>query len=208
MTFGDFVTKYDLKSGVGTNSSDKGECVGIYNLYTREVWGLEGYPIQDVSYAKDLLEGKNTRPDVLKIIYNNPSDPKQLPAVGDAVVFTGAFAGSGGMGHVGMVVKVTATELNIYDQYQGAHCTIRKRGNEWKSVKGWIHFEAPKPVTPPVDPTVALKARIAELEKLNTTKDGVIAAQKKEIETLKAQLGELTKWQTLRALVRELFGIK
>ena len=50
----------------------------------------------------------------------------------------------------------------------------------------------------------ALEARVDELGKVVGIKDGVIATQQKEIESLKAQVGDNSKWETLKALIREL----
>lgn len=52
-----------------------------------------------------------------------------------------------------------------------------------------------------------LTAQVADLVKVNETKDKVISAQAKEIETLKAQVGDNTKWETFKALIRELFNV-
>lgn len=48
--------------------------------------------------------------------------------------------------------------------------------------------------------------RFDELVKVQNIKDGVIADQQKQIESLKAQTGDNTKWETLKALIRELVG--
>lgn len=53
---------------------------------------------------------------------------------------------------------------------------------------------------------VDLGNKITDLGKVVTIKDNAIADQQKEIETLKAQVGDTTKWETLKALVRELVG--
>lgn len=49
-----------------------------------------------------------------------------------------------------------------------------------------------------------LTTQVDELVKVQSIKDGVIEGQKKEIESLKAQTGDNTKWETLKALIREL----
>lgn len=50
------------------------------------------------------------------------------------------------------------------------------------------------------------QGQIQDLGKAIGVKDGVIADQQKEIESLKAQTGDNSKWETLKALVRELVG--
>lgn len=41
-----------------------------------------------------------------------------------------------------------------------------------------------------------------------STHDKIVASKDKEIESLRAQVGESNKWQTLKALLRELLGVK
>lgn len=48
--------------------------------------------------------------------------------------------------------------------------------------------------------------QVDTLTKETQAKDAVITAQAKEIESLKAQTGDNSKWETLKALLRELFG--
>lgn len=48
--------------------------------------------------------------------------------------------------------------------------------------------------------------QLGEVTKASEAKDAVITAQAKEIESLKAQTGDNSKWETLKALLRELFG--
>lgn len=49
---------------------------------------------------------------------------------------------------------------------------------------------------------------IEDLTRVISIKDAEIERQAKEIEALKAQVGDNTKWETLKALLRELLGIK
>jgi len=52
----------------------------------------------------------------------------------------------------------------------------------------------------------SLKASVEQLSSSIKQKDVVIADQAKEIESLRAQVGDNSKWETLKALVRELVG--
>jgi hypothetical protein len=45
-----------------------------------------------------------------------------------------------------------------------------------------------------------------EFDRTSNIKDGVISSQQKEIESLKAQTGDNSKWETFKALIRELFN--
>lgn len=51
------------------------------------------------------------------------------------------------------------------------------------------------------------KRSVEALTKVVETKDQTISAQQKEIESLKSQVGDNSKWETLKALLRELLGI-
>lgn len=51
-----------------------------------------------------------------------------------------------------------------------------------------------------------LTAANNQLVQAVSEKDATIADQQKEIESLKAQVGDNSKWETLKALLRELFG--
>lgn len=52
-----------------------------------------------------------------------------------------------------------------------------------------------------------LDAKFTELSKTVGEKDNIISQQAKEIEGLKSQVGDNTKWETLKALLRELLGL-
>lgn len=52
-----------------------------------------------------------------------------------------------------------------------------------------------------------LQAQLQDAAKVISLKDGQIADQQKQIESLKAQTGDNSKWETLKALIRELVGI-
>lgn len=56
--------------------------------------------------------------------------------------------------------------------------------------------------------TVANAARVPVLEAKVTELGKAVAIKDKEIESLKAQVGDNTKWNTLKALLRELVGTK
>lgn len=53
-----------------------------------------------------------------------------------------------------------------------------------------------------------LKNRDVANKKTISEQASVIKAQKAEIEALKAQVGDNSKWETLKALIRELIGVK
>lgn len=137
ITLDQFVAKYRNQKGIGTNPSDLGECGGAYNKGTEEMWDLR-YPIRDVLNMGDLLQGRNTRPDLVEIILNNPKDPNQIPQKGDAIVFMPSPTGDK-RGHVGWVVAAGLKQVSIFDQSQGIVCAVRNY--DYINVKGWIRFK-------------------------------------------------------------------
>jgi len=165
--FIDEARKYMWQTFVGTNASDKGQCVGLFNKVVLDKTGVL-YPIQGANGAKDILTAKNTRPDLCVQVKNDPKNPNQLPSVGDWVIW-GATWGNG-FGHVSCVESVSVTAFTGIEQNYTANTVTRQQHN-WTGVIGWIHFyvnePAPTPppvVVPPVDPTVELKAQIAALQ--------------------------------------------
>ena len=128
--------KYLGKSWIGTNSSDKGQCVGLYNQVVLDVSGIL-YPIQGASGAKDLITAKNTRPDLFQQIKNNPSDPNQLPQVGDWVVWGSTWGG--GWGHVACVETVNASGFTSIEQNYVPN-TVTRQNHNWSGVIGWVRY--------------------------------------------------------------------
>lgn len=219
MTAQELFNKYNGKT-VGTNAYDTGECVGWYNVGIREQLGIGGYVIQGAVGACQILTAKNTRPDLVQQVVNNPSDPNQVPSAGDWVIWGGNLPNSGGYGHVALFMEHPPRQMITADQNWGGK-TVHKVTHDWNYVIGWIHLVQPAPIIPPVDPTIALNAKIVELNNLITAKDKQIADLttqvegykkqvidlQKQIDILKAQVGDSTKWQTLGVLLKELLGL-
>lgn len=97
MTLDEFLTKTlgERRIGIGI----PGECLGYWNLKTRQVDGVDGFPIQGASYAYQMLDVKNTRPDK----YEQIKDPK-LRGIkkGDAVIWGKDL---GGTGHIALYME-------------------------------------------------------------------------------------------------------
>ena len=73
---------------------------------------------------------------------------------------------------------------------------------ERDQLKGQVETLNQRPTQDVVD---SLKTKVDELVKVTTIKDNVISDQSKQIESLKAQIGNNSKWETFKALIRELF---
>jgi hypothetical protein len=195
----DLYNKYKGKT-VGTNSSDTGECVGWYNVGIREQLVLGGYVIQGAYGAKDLLTATNTRPDLIEQVKNNPNDKNQKPSAGDWLVWGGNLPGSGGYGHVGLVLSTPPGFIITADQNWGGR-TVHEVKHDWNYVTGWIHHRVPAPIAPPVDPcatvkaeNVALKAEVVKLKDQTVALNNqvkVLESEKKVLQDKTTELGKV-----------------
>lgn len=120
---------------IGTNSSDRGQCVGLVNKVVLDVTGLL-YPLKGAVGAKDLITCTNTRPDLFTQVRNDPKNPSQLPSIGDWVIW-GATWGNG-YGHVSCVEVVSSVGFTGIEQNFVANKVTRQQHN-WSGVTGWIH---------------------------------------------------------------------
>jgi hypothetical protein len=213
------ISPTDLFNKYNGQKVGDGQCVAWYNVGINEQLGLTGYVIQGAYGAKDILTARNTRPDLIEQVWNNPNDMTQKPTPGDWIIWSGSLPGSGGYGHVAMCLSTPPKQIVSADQNWGGQ-TVHQVTHDWNYVIGWIHHRVPAPIVPPVDPTIALKAEIARLNAQIVAKDREIAElkaknaelgkviinQQAEIEKLKAQVGDSTKWQTLKTLIKELIS--
>lgn len=192
--FIDEARKYMWQTYVGTNASDKGQCVGFFNKVVQDKTGVL-YPIQGANGAKDILTAKNTRTDLCVQVKNDPKNPNQLPSVGDWVIWGSTWGN--GFGHISCVESVSVTGFTGIEQNFTANTVTRQQHN-WTGVIGWIHFYSNDPVAPPVvvppvvvDPTVALKAEIAKLQQELKDAQAANAVLQGENADLKKQNAEL-----------------
>lgn len=126
----DFLNKYFGQPNVGNTSENRGQCVGLIELWLNilglsQIWGN----------AKDLI--KNASSDRFTITYNNFDDYNQFPKPGDILVFGPSFGG--GYGHCGVVLRANGYSFSLFDQNNpvGARPTITNYHN-YAGVLGWI----------------------------------------------------------------------
>jgi regulator of replication initiation timing len=195
---------YMGRTWIGANASDKGECVGLFNVAVRDATGVL-YPIQGASTAYEILGANNTRPDLCQQIRNNPSDPSQLPSVGDWVIWNTNIGN--GAGHIACVETVSSVAMTTIDQ-NWVRATVTRENHAWLNVAGWIHFNMNNavPPPPPVNPleaeNKALKAENASLKAQIGTANQQLAAAQKTIEALNAQLAKQA--ETITQLTKDL----
>ena len=96
--------------------------------------------------AKDWL-GNPALSSSFATIYNNPSDPNQLPSRGDIIIWDGGLPGSGGYGHIAIFdAYLNADSFQSLDQNWGGqyvHFVV----HTWTHVAGWL---SPIPDSAPV----------------------------------------------------------
>lgn len=146
MTLSEFVKKYTGVKNVGNTADNKGQCVGlamvwVETLELKHFWG----------HAKDLFN--NAPADEWIKIENAPD---KYPIGGDVIIWKGTYPGSGGYGHIALVLwsnkeedSFTVLEQNNPGAEVGLQCEITTY-KDWTHVKGWIR---PKKDIPTDDST-------------------------------------------------------
>lgn len=121
---------------IGTNPSDTGECVGMVNSGELKIRGLL-YPIQGVMYAKDFLNGNNTRPDIYERVINDVNNKSQLPSEGDLVV----LLVNDWRGHLAYVNRANLGNgcVEVLEQWQGVKPHLAQYS--YYKVVGWWHIK-------------------------------------------------------------------
>lgn len=131
----DKARSYLGKTFIGTNSSDKGQCVGLFNKVVQDVTGVL-YPIQGAENAKSILTANNTRKDLMVQVKNDPTNPNQLPSIGDWVIWGGTWGN--GDGHIGCIETVSSIGFTSIEQNFFANKVTRQEHN-YSGVIGWVH---------------------------------------------------------------------
>lgn len=135
---------YIGQSWIGTNDSDRGQCVGLENQLWIDVYGIR-YPLQGAITAKQLLTCTNTRPDLFQQVKNNPNDPNQNPSIGDTFVMGNPWGGWNSYvkdynGHTGTIESINlgaGTFVGISQNYTPNKVT--RNTYKLAELAGWIH---------------------------------------------------------------------
>lgn len=169
----------------------------------------------------------NANPKYYQKIKNDPTNPNQLPKPGDIICFdatpkagyTNTFKNP--YGHVALFKSSANGQLTILMQASGTGQAAYLDTHSWKfrPAIGWLRpiAQTPAPAPQPTVPKSQLdsaNATIADLRSQLSASQGkitelgkVITNLQNQITSLKAQLGDATKWQTLGSLLRELLGL-
>jgi len=125
-----FVRSYLGKAGTGDTPGNRGQCVGLI-----EVW-LDRHNLPHIwGNAKDLLA--NAPPAVYTVVQNGPVN---YPSCGDVVVWDASWGG--GYGHTAVAIAATSMQLVVFEQNDpdGAPPLVATHGYE--GVAGWLHLSA------------------------------------------------------------------
>jgi len=134
ITLIEFARKYAGLTGVGNTPGNTGQCVGLVakwweNLDKTHVWGD----------AKDIY--KNASEDEWD---KTPNSPSVYPNPGDIIIWNGKQAGTGGAGHIAVVLfsnaendSFTVIEQNNWSDEPGPACEITTK-KSWTNVTGWL----------------------------------------------------------------------
>lgn len=136
MTLTDFVNKYN-----GVHIDEDGyygaQCWDVSARYAREVVGCPSFPTGSGGAEGLFRIFANPIPQYFDKIANNKSDPNQLPAPGDVIVWDASF--SPPWGHTAVCISADASGVNVIEQNgnnPGGAAYIKKRG--WTGVSGWL----------------------------------------------------------------------
>ncbi len=124
----EFITKYNGAQGVGDTSENKGECVGLI-----EVWLDDTLKLPHVwGNAQDLLI--NADKNAYTIEYNTPIG---VPPRGAVIVWKKAFNGT--VGHTAIVTRSDVNTFEVFEQNNplGTGCRLHTYAS-YASVDGWI----------------------------------------------------------------------
>ena len=122
-----FIRTYTGKSRVGDTAANRGQCVGLI-----EVW-LDSLRLAHIwGNAADLLA--NADPSFYKKVRNIPTN---FPVPGDIVVFGPSWGG--GFGHTGICVTGEILSMALFQQNDPDGSTPHLKVYAYDGVLGWLH---------------------------------------------------------------------
>ncbi|MDQ0672926.1 hypothetical protein QFZ36_000487 [Pseudarthrobacter siccitolerans] len=127
MTLQGFIYRYTGVAGVGNTPENKGECVGLVQVWDE----LRGLP-HTWGHAKDLLN--NADLNAFDVFLNNPTN---YPLPGDVLCFNGRWGG--GFGHTGVIVSADTNGFTLFEQNNptGSKPRLVEHPN-YSNVQGWM----------------------------------------------------------------------
>jgi hypothetical protein len=124
---GQFITRYRGNAGVGDTPGNRGQCVGLVEVWT----DLLGLP-HTWGNAKDLLDDADP-----KHYTRTANTPTNYPLVGDVVVWGSTWGG--GYGHTGIVVTAYELVMTVFQQNDPEGSTPHLKTYGYAGVLGWLH---------------------------------------------------------------------
>jgi surface antigen len=121
-----FLHKYLGVPNVGTNSVNRGQCVGLIEVWLAAL-GLPWIP----GNAKDLPA--NADRNHYHVV---PNGPNNFPPVGAVVCWDGSWGG--GYGHTAVVVAATSMYLAVFEQNDPTGSPPVLSTHSYQGVEGWI----------------------------------------------------------------------
>ncbi len=131
LTLQDFITKYTNIPNVGDTDINKGQCVGLIEVWTDNL----GLP-HTWGNAKDLLANADTTK--FQVIKNDPNNTNQFPVPGDVMTWDSTWGN--GNGHTGVIVTANGNNFDCFEQNNPTgHTPIINHHNNYSGVLGWLH---------------------------------------------------------------------
>jgi hypothetical protein len=149
-----FIAQYNGQTNVGDTDANRGQCVGLIEVWTDALgephtWGNADQLLADADQS------------AFDVIFNTPSN---FPSPGDIVVWGAGWEGSR-VGHCAIATDANAGALTVFEQNDrldggdGA-CRVFTLPTQYSGVLGWLHphaLDAPPPAPAP-EPSVPASA--------------------------------------------------
>lgn len=143
MNLDQFVDAYNNKI-VDVDGAYGGQCWDLVAEYSRSVIGVPphdsfpyGLPTGDGCAAGVFKNFPDPLPQYYDRIANNPNDPNQVPQRGDIIVWDYSSPGSGGAGHIAIVLSADTNGFTSLDQNWVPQIT-KQINHNYNYIQGWL----------------------------------------------------------------------
>ena len=123
-----FIGQYLGVANTGENSVNKGQCVGLI-----EVWLTANKKPHIPGNAVDLLANADLK--VYKMFANKPNN---IPPAGAVVCWNATWGG--GYGHTAVVVAANVSQLVVFEQNDPTGAPPVVRTHNYNGIAGWLTF--------------------------------------------------------------------